>query len=190
MAESIVQVTEGSGKKLHTFQKTIGANNVEDEIVTLSDQYLASSHLMQLMAGASLNVYVRRIRLYQLAAATTVTVGQVNINRLTTAGTGGTAVTPAPLDTTDAASGATAMVLPTVLGTVGTVIERVSAYFVQTINASTPAGGLILDVDFDRLHMKPLRIPAGITQGISVTLVTAIAGGTVLPVIEFTEASF
>ena len=78
MAESIVQVTEGSGKKLHTFNRTIGANSVEDEVVLLGENYLASymivaaasaatanSHVLQIMAGASLKVRVRRIEVQQ-----------------------------------------------------------------------------------------------------------------------------
>src|SRR5262245_59859384 len=138
MAESIVQVTEGSGKKLRTWNRTIGANSVEEEAVFLADTPMATysarldaastatanSHIVQLMAGSSLNVYVHRIALYQLGLATTAAYGQINIFRLSTAGTGGTAFTPAPYDTNDAASGATSMTLPTVKGTEGVPLGR------------------------------------------------------------------
>ena len=121
MSEAFINVTEGSGKKAHTNQRTIGANDVHDEYVVAGIPFFASyvggngissrdgdpdSHLMQLMAGASLNVYVTRIRVYQFGLATTAAIVPLAILRLTTAGTGGTAVTPAPLDTTDSAVGA------------------------------------------------------------------------------------
>jgi hypothetical protein len=65
MSESIVQVTEGTGKKLHTNQRTIGANNVEDEYVIPGEYPLATyfvqanavsiataaAHVIQIMAG-------------------------------------------------------------------------------------------------------------------------------------------
>ena len=67
MGESYVNVTEGSGKKLHSWQRTIGANNVEGQVVLAGVPHFASyvsavqsstatanSHLVQIMAGASL----------------------------------------------------------------------------------------------------------------------------------------
>lgn len=205
MAESIVQVTEGSGKKLHTFQRTIGANNVEDEVILHGEPYLATycatfastsiatanDHVLQLMAGASLNLYVRRILIFQAQAATTAGLVGWAICRLTTAGTGGTAGTPSPLDSTDAASGATAMTLPTVKGTEGTFLWR---EFVQTIQ-TVPTGGVakaptMLDIDFDRMRTKGIRIPAGTANGMAVKLLTASAGASVYVDVLFSEANF
>ena len=152
MPESVVQVTEGSGKLLHTFQRTIGANSVEDEVVLNGEQYLAtyriataqtsvataSSHLLQIMAGATLNVYIRSIRVYQVAMATAAAITVVALFRLTTAGTGGTVMAPQPLDTTDAASGSTSMTLPTVKGTeAANPLDYAEAYWLQTLPCAT-----------------------------------------------------
>lgn len=205
MPESIVQVTEGSGKKLHTFQKTIGANVVEDEVVVLGEAYLAdyfvdaaaaisaataNSHLMQIMAGATLNVYIRRIQIWQLGLAATAAIADMGVFRLTTAGTGGTAITPARLDLTDAASGATAMTLPTVKGTEAVAPSwHGSAGFVQTVPTSG-VNPLLLDLDFSRLRQKSLRIAAGTANGIAVKNITAIAAATVFVHIELMEANF
>lgn len=203
MAESLVQVTEGSGKKLHTWSRSIGANTVEDEAVYLADQPLASysintaaaslatanDHVLQIMAGASLPVYVRRIQFMQVGLATTAGFSSVQILRLTTAGTGGTASTVAPLDTTDPAAGCTGMTLPTVKGTEGTRLWIGSIGVVQTIPAAG-ANPLILDLDFDRLRIKPIRIPAGTANGICVKIITATAAATVASVAFVTEANF
>ena len=67
MAEAFVNVTEGSGKKLHANDRSIGANTVLDEVMLLGENYLpsylgvtsaasvstatANSHLLQIMAG-------------------------------------------------------------------------------------------------------------------------------------------
>lgn len=209
MAESLVQVTEGSGKKLHTWNRTIGANSVEDEYVLLGENALASyvisssfgipggvstatanSHLLQIMAGASLKVRVRRIEVHQAVAATTAALMHTQILRLTTAGTGGTVIGFAGLDPTDAASGATVMTLPTVKGTEGTGIVSTHAYMMQTIAASAQLGQPIAVWDFDRPRSKPLILAAGTTNGIAVKNVTAIAGGAVTVVAWVDESSF
>lgn len=206
MAESIVQVNSGTGPKLHTFNKTIGANSVEDEVVILGEQYLASytvttgavstatsaSHVLQIMAGASLKVRIRRIELFQLAAATAAAIGQFQILRLGTAGTGGTAITPMQLESTDAAAGATAMTLPTVKGTEtgANVLHQANAYLFQTVGASTQFTNPLYVWDFDRLRMKPLIIPAGVANGICVKMGAAFAGATVMLVAYFEETSF
>lgn len=206
MAESIVQVTEGSGKKLHTFQRTIGANNVEDEIVVPGIQYLAgyqvptgststataNAHLLQIMAGGTLNVYIRWIKIFQNAVATTSIFDTIGIYRLTTAGTGGTAITPLALDSTDAASGATAMTLPTVKGTeAANLIDVADMFMLQTLPTA---------VDFTEPRMKFeygegstgkfLRIPAGTANGIAVKNLIAVAGATVHIVASIFEANF
>lgn len=208
MPESFIQVNEGTGKKLHSIQRTIGANTVDEEQLGIGLPFLASyvvpgpaagistataaSHLLQIMAGANLNVYVTLIRLYQLAAATVAAIDAIELVRLTTAGTGGTAITPAPRDTTDAAAGAAGMTLPTLKGTEGTFVDRLTAQFTQTI--ATQAGGkeatLLAEFDLARIFGKPLRIAAGITNGIAVKNPTARAGATIIPIAYIIEANY
>lgn len=206
MAESLVQVTEGSGKKLHTNSRTIGANTVEDEYVLIGEPFLATyrvtaaaggistataaSHLLEIMAGASLNLFVRRLEIVQLTPVTTAAIDEMQIFRLTTAGTGGTALTPRSMNTADAASGATAMTLPTVKGTEGALLDSDALYFTQTVaTAGASSPGRCVWV-FDGNRAKPLVILAGTTNGICIKNVTARAAGTVLVRAEFTEANF
>lgn len=203
MAETFVNVTEGTGKKLHGWDRTIGANTVQDEFVALGEPPYASyvyssavstatanSHLAQIMAGASLVVRIRRIEIIQSTLATTVTLMDTRLIRLTTAGTGGTGVTPAKLDNADAASGAAGMTLPTVKGTEGTTVAFHSPSMLQTLGASTVPFAPIAVWDFDRPRTKPLIIPAGTANGICVKNVTAVAGGGVIITVWFDETAF
>lgn len=204
MAESLIALTEGSGKNLHTFQKVIGSNTVEDQVVVLGEQYLAgytavsgvistataNSHLLQIMAGSSLKVRWRRLELYQTGAATTATLMQIDCLRLTTAGTGGTAITPNPADPGDAAAGAAGMTLPTVKGTEGALLHRGAAYMMQTIGASAQLNEPIYTIELDWLRSKGWLIAAGTTNGICVKNVTAVAGGTVAWTLWFDESNF
>ena len=204
MAENFVNVTEGSGKKLHTFNRTIGANDVHDEGVFLAEQYLASygvsqttaistatanSHLLQIMAGASLKVRVRRIEIGLQTLATSAALADIAIYRLTTAGTGGTAWTPAPLDPSDPAAGATAMSLPTVKGTEAAQLYRQAAPFTQTITA-TPALINPFWVWEAGIRQKPIVIAAGAANGIAVKMIPATAGATVWVNAWIDESSF
>lgn len=205
MPESLIQVTEGTGKKLHTFQRTIGANNIEDEVVIQGEPYLATygvssgtvstatvdSHIIQIMAGASLNVYIRRIVIYQTVVATAAALAGLELRRLSTAGTGGTAVTVSPLDTTDSASGASGMTLPTVKGTEGTLMWAGRALMIQTLPTGGPgSGGIIVDLDFDRYRIKSPRIAAGVANGVAVKWQTAVASGQVQAYVYLQEANF
>jgi len=208
MPESLVQVTEGSGKLLHTFQRTIGANTVEDEVLITGENYLASyicnlgnggaavstatanSHLVQVMAGATLKVRVRRIELWQSVMATTAAIGTIGIYRLTTAGTGGTVQAVSALDTSDAAAGATCMSLPTAKGTETTPIAFGTVDWMQTVTASNPFAQPVFVLDFDRPRSKPLIIPAGAANGIAVKCITAVAAATVWVNVFIDESNF
>lgn len=202
MAEAFFNATEGSGKKLHTFNRTIGANDVHDEYVQHGEPGLptyvlshgptsiatANDHPIQLMAGATLVLYVRSILVYQAVVATAAAIAQFGVFRLSTAGTGGTAASPVPLDTTDSA-GATGMTLPTAKGTEGARVHLATGGLMQT----APAAGaptLLFEINFERLRGKALRIPNGTANGIAIKNLAAYAGASIMSVITFSEASF
>ena len=205
MTASSIQVTQGSGTRLATNSYTEGAVTVHDEKMILGENYLASyllaptafvstatanSHLLQIMAGASLRVRIRRIEMHQTAVATTATLMDTRIYRLNTAGTGGTSHVPATLDTTDVASGATAMTLPTAKGTEAGLVFLSRPYMLQTISASTQFVNPILVWDFDRPRSKPLTISAGTSNGIAIKNIDAVAAGTLFFNVWFDETSF
>lgn len=203
MPESFIQLpADSSGKKSHTFQRTIGANTIDTSVALVGEQYLASytaqggmqlatasSHLMQIMAGASLRVRIRRIEVYGWTLATTAAIWACQIVRLTTAGTGGTVVTTSPLDPADSASGATAMTLPTAKGTEGVFIASATQVAQQTV-ATNGAMSAPLVFDFDGPRRKPLIIAAGASNGIAVRNSTGIAAAAVFIDVYFDEANF
>ena len=203
MAESIVQVNSGSGPKLHSYQRTIGSNNVEDEVVLFGEPYLASytvsadasaatanSHLLQLMAGSTNKTRVRRIEIWQETVATAAAIMDTRLYRLTTAGTGGTVQGENALDPSDGGYGGAAMTLPTVKGTEGGFIALARPYLIQTIGASLGIWQPILVWDFDRLRSKPLMIAAGTANGIAIKNVTAHAAAQVRITVFFDESNF
>jgi hypothetical protein len=206
LAEGFINVTEGSGKKIHAFDRTIGANTVLGEVVVNGEQYLAeysvttitpisaataNSHPLQIMAGASLRLRIRRIEVAQMGLATTGAMCQWALYRLTTAGTGGTAITPQLLDPADAAAGATAMTLPSAKGTEGALLWSGSTPMTQTVTATPsnfPQPFIVLD--FDGLRRKPVHVAAGTSNGIALKNITAIAAATVIVTAFFDESSF
>lgn len=200
MAESYVQVTEGIGKKLHSYQRTIGDNDVQDEVVLLGEPYLASysafaggvsvatstSHLMAIAAGSSLNLYIRRIRVRQAGAADAATPLAFDVMRLTTAFSGGTAVTPTPFDPNDAAAGATVQTLPSSKGTTGVTFMRRRVLMGASVN-TTPDNEVVWE---QHPRSKPIIITAGTTHGIALVSQSTIASATIDIVVEFDEANF
>ena len=199
MAESIVQVTEGTGKKLHTFQRTVGANSVEDEAVypaefpSASYSLIASnistatsaSHILQIMAGATNYVRIRRIYVQQTGLAGAVNTFVLQFFRLTTAGTGGTAVTARPYDSSDAAAGATGMTRPTTKGTEGVQLGLLRVPLFAAYPVTSPPA-----VWEQHPGMKPLIIPAGTSNGIALKISTGVASSTIDVVVELVETSF
>lgn len=207
MAESTLAVTAGSGSNLRVNTRSISATTTLEQFVQIADPNkatynivtaatsiaTAASHTLQIMAGSTLPVYLHRIMVWQIGLATSAAIVNWDILRLTTAGTGGTALTPAPLDTTDSASGATAMTLPTAKGTESTALFRFSTSLTQTV--ATQSGGqmatLLADLDFDMLlKSKVPRIAAGTSNGIVLKQVTGAAAATVYVVATISEASY
>ena len=205
MAENIVEVTAGTGTKLHSWSKTVGANTVHDEF-TLPGEYPlagyvavgsavsmanASDDIAQLMAGSSLNVRVRRIRVEQTGLITSAAASPITVARLTTAGTAGSSVTPSKMDNADAASGATAQQgVPTATkGTIGATLLARTLFPVQTAGTAGVSQAPFWEW-VQQPNMKPLIIPAGTSNGLCLRNGGARAGLTVNWEIEFVETAF
>lgn len=202
--ESLVQVTEGSGKKLHTWQTTVGANNVEDEFVVPGEYPYASyvipfvaisigtanDHVIQVMAGASLKVRIRRIALRQDGSAAAAAQSRFELFRLTTAGTGGGAITPEKLDPSDAASGCSAMTLPGVKGT-ESATRLGSGLLIIRQAVSATAVGFEGEWRFEAPpSSKGIVLAAGLTNGICIKNMSARATATVSGEVWVTETAF
>jgi hypothetical protein len=199
VAETGVAVTEGSGKTLHGWDRTIGGTLRQDEFI-LPGEYpyatytftatgvattTANSHLMQVMAGSSLNVRIRRILITQSAAAAAVTTLPLQIVRLSTAGTGGTAITARAHDSADSAAGAAGMTLPSSKGTEGNFLWS------RTIWLGTGAIPVREPWEWAQLpNSKPIIIPAGTTNGIALKNTLGPGTATVDITVECVETNF
>lgn len=203
MSESSINVTEGSGKRLHTWDRTISAVVTHQQFVLPGEfpypSYsvvansistgTADSHIVQLMAGSSKHVRIRRIRIEQQLNAGTASYSNIRVLRLTTAGTGGSSITPEEYDPGDAAAGATAMSLPSSKGTEGGALISTVLTFRQTIATS----GTQPDDFFEWVQhpgQKPIIIPAGSANGIAIRNYSAIASASVTVNIEFVETDY
>lgn len=198
MPVSSVAVTEGAGKYLHTWQRSVSSVNREEQYVQLGEPALPTytvmatvstattdSHLMQIMAGASAYVRIKAITVRQLVGADAATTTALYIIRLSTAGTGGTSLTPMAFDTSDTAS-ATAMTLPSSKGTeTGGGATVVGAAI--TLSAAPATGSWEWA---QSPGAKPIIIPAGTTNGICVKIGTGVATATAILVVTFTETAW
>ena len=203
MPTSYVNFDEGSTKKVRTFQRTDGSDTVEEWMYAESEPALAAytvqalgiagstadSHVLQIMAGASNRVGIRRIMIYQLAAANTTRQVNFSVYRLTSAGTGGSSVTPAVLDPASAAAGATAMTLPSAKGTEGTLVGGRHSGIIQSTITNQMVNPL-LDLDFGYARERPLWIAAGTSNGIAIKNLVADSAATYDVFVRFVEAGW
>lgn len=204
MPESLIQVTEGvAGKRLHTNARVVGSYTLEDGVREAGEQYLASytgftigqstavanSHLLQLMATASLSLRIRRIEVHQSVAATAATLADFRVISLTTAGTGGNTVSCNRLNNSDAAYGSQ-LSGTTVKGTEGATVAFARPYLIQTIGATTPFKNPIIVWDFDQDRGQPLIVPIGAANGICVENMAAYAGASVQTMVWFDTSTF
>lgn len=185
--ENFVNVTEGSGKKLHTRNRTIGANDVHAEagfqaehdyasymVAILTGAPAANDHLISIQAGASLHLRIRSIYVKQAGNAAAASAQVIELRRIATvAHLTGTAVTPSPLDDADAASGFTARSIPGTKGTEGVLIGSRSLAIRQALLTTAAQADPELYWDFDRLREKSLTVTAGSNNGIAVKITGA-----------------
>lgn len=197
MAVSSVRVTEGSGPYLHTWQRSISSVNREDQYVQLGEPALptyvigfeavtttTAAHIVQIMSGASTYTRIHKIEVYVNDWPASTSLLQLQVVRLTSAGTGGTTGTPSAFDTADTAS-ATCMSLPTVKGTEGTGLMRLAVPMGTDVSAAQ------YTTSWEALDRgKPLIIPSGTTNGICLKVVTGIASSGVVAYVYFTETAW
>lgn len=200
MAESFLTTAAGN---IHTWTRVISANTVHDQGVFPAEypgaSYIvfggtisiatADAHVLELLAGSSLNLKVRCIHIEQSSNANAAALGSFSIFRLSTAGTGGSAITPAKFDTSDSAAGATGMSLASSKGTETTELFRIHMPMRQAISATQAQ----VDDQWEWIQkpgQKPLVVAAGTSNGLCIKSNTAVAGGAVDVWFEFVEQAF
>jgi hypothetical protein len=203
MADATIAVNPTGATLLHTGQRTISAAANQEEYNLLADSQFATysvpaggvaattanSHLLEIMAGASLNVRIKYILVTQFGALAAVNALSLQLWRLTTAGTGGTAITPTKWDNSDSPSGATAMTLPSAKGTEGTQVWQ-ECIWLGTATIPTANNHFEFPGESRIGEYKPLIIPAGTANGIAIKNVGGIASSSVDITVVFTETTY
>ena len=203
MSQSYVPFLDSASatRKFHTNQRSNGTDTVEQYVQQEAEPYLATytasalstslatanAHVVQVMAGASLRVGIRRITLDLLTAAGSAALMNFAIQRLITAGTGGTVLSVVAHDPAEAAAGASAMTLPSSKGTEGAVL-----YLGTTlVNNSLTTVGVqrVLELDWTRTRTKALWIAAGTSNGIALKALVGIASATCYVTVELVESA-
>lgn len=203
MPQSSLGYTDGAGRLLDSYQRSISSNTVEEQVVVVAPPYVptyvvpvtteistatANSHLIQVMGSAANRLELVRLQVFQSTGATSSTLALLSLLRLTTAGTGGTAFTPNPINPVDAATTATAMTLPSAKGSEGVALWS-GSMLMLTAAAVVTAGvdPCILDINWEQLRAKSPEIAAGLANGAALKLLTAVAVGKVLITLTFAE---
>lgn len=199
-SDSYISFDEGSARKWSFVQRSIASNTVEEMKAVISEPYLpvysaittsavstgtANSHLMAI-SGSTLNrLYIRRVLVTQLANAGASTKAVLQLVRLTTSGSGGTAITPRTYDNADGATTASAQTLPSSKGTEGTILWTGTGNLMAA--AASAANDFVIDWVWDAPHRRSPTVAAGTSNGIALKLITSVASATVHIAIEWAE---
>jgi hypothetical protein len=201
VATSLIAFTDGSGKNWESFQRTRNSTAYENMVVIPGEPAqptftaLASSivtttgasHLIMLQADGTLYTRIKRIMVEQVVGATTATLAQLQIVRVSTAGTGGSAITARGLDAADSYGG-TIATLPTVKGTEGNILlqKRLQLLTTAQVAATTVNPNSWEWQAMPNHGKKAITIGPTSTDGIVLKIVTGIATSTVDITLEFT----
>ena len=126
MATGLIAFTDGSGKNWESFQRSRGGIDYQNMVVLLGEQHqptftalataisttTSADHLLFIQADGTLYTRIKRIFIEQVAAAGAATLARIQVLRVSTAGTGGGAITARGLDAADTYAG-TIQTLPT-----------------------------------------------------------------------------
>ena len=201
MAVSSIAVDDATtpDKYLHTNQRTISGTARDDQYVlqgwSAYPTYTAiassisvattDAHVLQIMGDGTNYSRVTRIELHPYVA-TTAAILRIGLYRLSTAGTGGGAVTIAGHDSADTYAGAAAT-LPTVKGTEGALLHHWSLYM---NNASTPTQPVDSKIWVPTPGAKPLIFGPLTTAGVAFKVVVGLPAGTVYIEVEWATTSY
>ena len=192
-----VQDAAAPTKKLRAWQRLVGADNVEEQFVQQAEthrrSYIVSAagipvstvdrYALQLMAGAALPLWIKRIEIEQDTAATAAALLRLGVFRLTSAGTGGGGLAVVSHDTTDPAAGATAMFNPTTNGIEGARLMDA----LLGMAAAHPFTSRKTLYEYVPGRTKAWRVPAGTSNGLALKITLAVGGAGIAIHVEFVE---
>lgn len=196
MTESQIALTEGSGKNLRTWQRTIGGTAREEQFFQYGEPTAttytviasalsvgsAGGHLLQIMGDGTNYIRIERMEFRQGGFAGADSLALVQLKRLTTAGSGGTALNARAHDEADTDPYAgDVRSSPTTKGTEGSTLWRSRFKLTDTIPEYEPAV-------YSRPlgNVKPYIAGPGTADGFVWVNETAIGTATMDLVVTFT----
>lgn len=188
-------------KSEHTISTSIGGTTKEDKVVVSGEAYRSSytalvtasavtpsaAHMLAIEADGTNYIYITHMHMEQVALAGAATKMQMAGFRTTTAGSGGTASTARPLDTSTSAFGG----LIRSIGTKGTEGVQLLQARIDLL-AAQPTTGLsrpLWSWDMEE-RTGPIKIGNGTTDGFALKVITGIATATVDISISFYTLSY
>jgi len=164
------------------------AQPAEDSYTALASNIAvvtANSHILQLMSDNTNYTRVSRIRIQQTGVANAAVTVKFQIIRLTTAGTGGSAVTPRPHDEADTFAGA-AMTLPSSKGTEGEVLDEIWLGMVAAAPFTNDNKAIWTPAPW----AKPIIIDTATSDGLAIKNITSDSAGDVSVSVDFFTTSY
>ncbi len=200
-SESVIQITDAAAatKYLHTQSRSYGGTTKEDQLFLKAQNTRATyraycsavitttsaSHLAFIQADGTNYTFISGFWIAQTTLAGAVATANITIVRVSTAGTGGGAITASPMDAADSAYAGTIATLPTVKGTEGVTLMGGPVGITAT-NPMTTVNQWAWRADDDE---KDIVIGTAATDGICFKLITGIATSKVDITIEFYTAA-
>lgn len=187
-----VSVDEGADRQLSGITRSIASNDVTQMEAAVTLPYIptytvvagpiplatASSHILQLLGSTINRDLLRYIEVTQVGNAASAKQIEFELRRLDTAGTGGTSVTPNPVDPVDGATTARGMTLPSSKGTEDELLAKRAG---TVLTAPTAGHERVVRFGFnDDPTTKPLTIAAGATTGLALKNIQTDTTATVL----------
>lgn len=199
---SYIQVNEGGDRNVAFVQRSKASSTVEETEVAITLPYIPtyrlttpspvplstpSSHLLQLLGSTLNRDLLRSIEITQVGNAASAKQIELEVRRIDTAGTGGTAVTANPADTVDPATTAAGMTLPTSKGTEDELLSKKAGPVLTAPAAGHERVVRFIFPETGGPTTKPPTIAAGGSSGIVVKNLQSDATATVLISAEFEE---
>lgn len=199
MPEGYVQLpVDSTGKKLRTYEKTVGANTVHEQYVLIAGfptyyyQSASSSAVGPVVhfdlfnaSGSGITVKVRKLFLQQTYVAQTGTAATFTVDRTSAVGTGGSSITGIPSDSVDGniSASVTSRSLPTGGATSSVTWCRLELSGEETDIGSRPAWGINVLAEGNETRDVTLNPGEGIKVTKTVGVVTTSGTWSVLAIV-------
>lgn len=200
MAEDSIGLTSGTDEYLQTYARTIASQERHAQMVLLGESGLvtysvradnisiatSADHILFVQSDGTNYTRIKRIAITPTSdIPVAASVAKIELIRTTSAGTGGSAVTPRPYDSGDAAYGGTCQTLPTAKGGEGATL------YTWWLPIPAALGDHLDTREWVALPgMKPFVFGTAAINGFCFKIATGIASATVSIMVEVVTTAY